>query len=175
MRSCAGHMRGMKLAPLSAIHVPFTREEKRHGVSKPLVLSHPVNNWKLGDRELSSEAKYWTTVTVSDCGTGSNVQSLKHLRNPVIPRTLMMQTKAGNFGTDCSHPHSSHSVMAMSHLHAGTHTGCGNSADRLCPHRVDIKPGKGSGMEILEKWLCVTVNNGCPGRVSGRVCGATTD
>lgn len=114
----------MKLTPLSAIHMPFTREEKRHGVVNPLVLSHPVNNWRLGDRELSPEAKYWTTVTVSDCGTGSNVQSPEHLGNPVIPRTLMMQPKAGNFGTDCSRLHCSHSVMAMSHLHVGTHTEC---------------------------------------------------
>lgn len=45
----------MKLAP-------FTREEKRHGVGKPLVLSHPVNNWRLRGRELSSEAKYWTPL-----------------------------------------------------------------------------------------------------------------
>lgn len=86
-----------------------------------------------------------------------------------------MQPKAGDFGTDCSHPHCSHSVMAMTHLQAGTHTGCGNSADRLCPHRVSIKPVDGAGMEILEKWLCVTVNSGYPERVSGRVCGATID
>lgn len=46
---------------------------------------------------------------------------------------------------------------------------CGNSANRPCPHRVDIKSVKGSVMEILEIWLCVTVNNGCPERVSGRV------
>lgn len=52
---------------------------------------------------------------------------------------------------------------------------CGNSADRPCPHRVDIKSVKGSVMEILEIWLCVTVNNGCPERVSGRVCGGTID
>lgn len=107
---------------------------------------------------------------------GSNVRSLEHPRTQLFLPILMMQPNAGKSCMDCSLSRYSHSVVAMSHLRAGGHTGCGNSASRLCPHRVAIEPVKSSGMPILkDKAAWVPISNGYHEGVRVCVCAAAVD
>lgn len=59
-----------------------------------------------------------------------------------------MQLDAGSFFLNFSFPQCSHSVMAVSHLYARGHSGCGNCRQAL-PSQSSQKVKKSLGMNIL--------------------------